>query len=173
MVNLNEYLYKKMDILFLALNAPFNSNKNKHWFSNNLSFWNVLYKAGLIAERINDKFSADEIVFGGQSINYKNLIYGVTDLNRKDVQTDSNNVKVHSNDVKRILDILDENKVGILCIVHSKVFNMFRKVNLINLNTKYGHVGNYQKTKIFNVPFHNASIPNKHNYYGILKKEFY
>lgn len=37
MVNLKEYIYPEMDILFLALNAPLVSNANAHWFSRNLS----------------------------------------------------------------------------------------------------------------------------------------
>ena len=83
-----------MDILFLALNAPVNSNNNKHWFSNNLSFWNVLFKSDLITQPVYDKMSADELVFGSQVINYKNAIFGVTDLNRRDVQTDSKDIRV-------------------------------------------------------------------------------
>ena len=51
-VKLKEYIHPKMDILFLALNAPETSNKNEHWFSGSLSFWNVLFNAGLITQHL-------------------------------------------------------------------------------------------------------------------------
>ena len=51
-VNLKEYIHDEMDLLFVALNAPAVSNANQHWFSGNLSFWNVLYEAGIITKSI-------------------------------------------------------------------------------------------------------------------------
>ena len=51
-VNLQEYIHPKMDILFVALNAPEISNSNAHWFSGTLNFWNILFDSGLIVERI-------------------------------------------------------------------------------------------------------------------------
>jgi hypothetical protein len=172
-VNLYEYLFPQMEILFLALNAPDKSNKNKHWFSNNLSFWNVLLDSGLITERISNPLEGDVKVFGGQHINYKNWVYGVTDLNRTDVETNSQKVKVGSIDVERILNILDNSKVNKLCIVHSKVAEAFEKYGLISIKSGksingYGLVGNYKHTEIYEVPFHNASIPNKAEIYAFL-----
>jgi hypothetical protein len=51
-VNLREYIHPKMDILFVALNAPEISNSNAHWFSRNLNFWDILFEAGLTTRRI-------------------------------------------------------------------------------------------------------------------------
>jgi len=168
-VNLKEYLYPEMDILFVALNAPDVSNKNEHWFSYNLSFWNVLYKSGLITEPIFDKIKGDEKVFGSNAINFQNQIFGVTDLNRGIVQTDSSNIKTTTAQVKRILKIIDKHKVHKLCLMHSKVAIQFEKEWLI-VRGEYGKVGKYKDVPIYEVPFHNASKKDKHKYYNLLIK---
>lgn len=165
-VNLVDYIHPKMDILFLALNAPENSNNNAHWFTNNLSFWNLLFKAGLITEEITNKLEGDEKVFGDSKINFNNWIYGVTDLDKQTVETNSTMVRTTSEQVNRIKKILETNDVNKLCIMHSKVASAFLSEKLIS--NGYGFVGIYQKTKIYNVPFHNASIADKHKYYSLL-----
>ncbi len=172
-VSLNEYIHQEMDILYLALNAPERSNRNESWFSGSKSFWNLLYRAGLITEHINKPIGADEIVFGCQTINYNNAIYGVTDLNRRDVETDSSKVKLINSDIERVINILNTTKTKVLCLLHSKVSSDLEKKNLINKNPPYGKVGNYNKTVIYKMPFHNASIPDKHIYYRQLLKEFH
>lgn len=162
-----------MDLLFVALNAPENSNANAHWFSNNLSFWNLLYRSGIIMKPIKNKLKGDITVFGDNSINYKNWNIGVTDLNRKDVETNSSNVKVTASDVERILSILDNNKVSRVCLMHKKVGEAFRTYspNFISSQNKYGEIGEYKNTSIFEVPFHSGnSIPNKEKYYSLLIK---
>ena len=172
-VNLIEYIHPQMDILFLALNAPQKSNTNQHWFSGSLSFWNVLYRAGLITEAIYNPLAGDETVFKNNQINFKKWIYGVTDLNREVVQTDSTAVRTNFIQVKRILVILDSNIVKKLCLLHSKVASQFVQNRLISRGSGeldgYGVVGKYKDTVIYKVPFHNASIPDKHKYYALLK----
>jgi hypothetical protein len=169
-VNLIEYIHPKMDILFVALNAPVNSNKNAHWFSNNLSFWNLLYRSGIITQTINNKLEGDVKVFGGNKINFKNRSIGVTDLNRKIVQTDSKYVEVKPSDVNRIIQILKTNQVSKLCLMHSNVGNAFRDyASEIKFNkNRYGKIGQLNNTEIYEVPFHNASIPNKESFYNLL-----
>lgn len=171
MVNLTEYIHPEMDILFLALNAPEKSNANKHWFSGNLSFWNLLFRSELISKQIYDPLIGDEIVFGSNEINYMHWIYGVTDLNRRDVETDSSNVDVFKQDVLRIINILNIHNVKRLCLMHSKVSKAFRNLNSnIKFNSnRYGLVGKYDDIQIFEVPFHNASVSNKEIYYKMLK----
>lgn len=115
-VNLVEYIYPKMDILFVALNAPEKSNKNKHWFSGNLSFWNLLFKSGLITEQITKPACGDIKVFGSTGINFRHQFYGVTDLHNQLVQTNSSKVKTTDEQVKRILSILDKNEVNKVCL---------------------------------------------------------
>lgn len=173
-VNLKEYIYPEMDILFVALNAPEQSNNNRHWFSNNLSFWNLLYGSKLISSPINDPLRGDEMVFGSNSINYKNKVYGVTDLNNKLVQTDSNRVKTTSEQVKRIVEILNNNRVWKVCLLHNKVAKQFERCNLVKRNTGklngYGIIGKYYGIPIYEVPFHTAPIGNKAEYYKLLRR---
>ena len=172
-VNLKEYIYKEMDIFFVALNAPAKSNSNKHWFSGSRSFWNLLFRSGLIKEQISNPLIGDVKVFKAQSINYNNWVYGITDLNRETVETYSSSVKTDKVQVARIVSILDKCKVKKLCLIHSKVAEEFELQGYITRNFKarknaYGKVGNYKVTEIFEVPFHNASIPHKEIYYNQL-----
>lgn len=169
-LNLVEYIHPKMDILFVALNAPEVSNNNKHWFSRNFSFWNLLFSAGLITQQILDAKEGDISVFGSNSINYHRWIFGVTDLNRDMVQTNSNNVITNTGQVLRILDIIKTKKVKKLCLMHSKVAKEFQNNELIDRSKGYGIVGKICDTIVYEVPFHNASIPNKQKYYALLKE---
>lgn len=170
MVNLKEYIYKEMDILFLALNAPVTSNANAHWFSRNLSFWNLLFNSGLITKQINDPLKGDEIVFGSSKINYNQWIYGVTDLNNELVETNSQDVSIETKHLDRILKILERNHVKKLCLIHSKVGECIRNSDklLDVLNNRYGYIGKIGETLVYEVPFHNASIGNKEQYYQLL-----
>ena len=159
-----------MELLFVALNAPVNSNNNAHWFSNNLSFWNLLFRTGIIEAPIYNKLEGDLKVFGDNSINHKNWNIGVTDLNRRDVETNSNKVVVLPSDVRRILDIIKSNKIKKVCLIHSYVGRAFRdyadeiKFN----NNRYGKIGELRNTQIFEVPFHSAMVNNKEQYYKLL-----
>lgn len=169
-VNLSEYIHPKMDILFVALNAPENSNRNAHWFTNNLSFWNLLLRSGIITQPILNKLEGDVKVFGSNKINYKNQIIGVTDLNRRTVETDSKNVEVRPSDVRRIMEILKKHQVSRLCLMHSNVGAAFREfASEIKFNkNRYGKIGHWNNTEVFEVPFHNASITDKEKYYSML-----
>lgn len=164
-INLKEILHANMDILFVALNPPVNSNNNGHYFSNNLSFWNLLLKSGLITTAVRSKLTGDEEVFRRNSINYKNAIYGITDLVHDVVETNSNKVKVNKSRVARILEILNTHKVKTICLMHGSVGNAFQDAGLIIRNPDYGLVGEYKGTAIYEVPFHNASIGGREQYY--------
>lgn len=160
-VQLNEYLHPEMDILFVALNAPDKSNKNAHWFSGNLSFWNVLFNAGIITQPIKDVLEGDIKVFGSTEINFNNLQFGVVDLVQDIVQTDSSKIKTKDEHVQRILSIVDKHPTKKLCLMHSKVGKQFQKSgiikrNIISRNNSYGLVGIYNETEIYEVPFHNV-----------------
>jgi G:T/U-mismatch repair DNA glycosylase len=164
-INLNEILHPKMDILFVALNPPKNSNSNGKYFSNNLSFWNVLYNSGLIIHPIYDKLKGEELVFHNNKINFQKAIYGITDLVHNVVETNSNKVKVRQHQVERILKITEKHEIRKLCLMHSKVTKAFEKAGIINSSTGYGLDGKYKNTSIYKVPFHNASIENKEQFY--------
>lgn len=167
-LNLKEILHPKIDILFVALNPPKKSNNNGKYFSNNLSFWNVLYNSGLITHPINDKLKGEELVFRKNDINFKNAIYGITDLVEDVIETNSNKVKVNAKRVDRILNLTSNHNVKKLCLMHSKVTSAFLKANIIEQKTYYGLIGQYNNIPIFNMPFHNASIKNKELYYKLL-----
>lgn len=166
-VHLKEFIYPKMELLFVALNAPENSNNNAHWFSYNLSFWNLLHRTGIITQPIFNKLDGDVEVFGNNSINYNNWTIGVTDLNRRDVETNSKNVEVRPSDVTRILNIIKANKVNRVCLMHSQVGKAFREfASGARFNTnRYGKIGVFNNTDIYEVPFHNASVKNKEQFY--------
>ena len=170
MVNLQEYIYPEMDVLFLALNAPEVSNANAHWFSRNLSFWNVLYSSGLITQEIIIPTAGDIKVFKNNDINYKKWIYGVTDLNNEIVETNSNKVTIEQKHIQRIIEILKNNKVNKLCLLHSAVGSAIRDAKILQKrsNNRYGFIGYLNETAVYEVPFHNAPIANKDQYYRTL-----
>lgn len=168
-VNLKEYIHPQMDLLFVALNAPVNSNNNGHWFTNNMSFWNLLYRVGIITKPIKNLLEGDEKVFGDTSINHNNWSIGVTDLIGTIVETDSSKVEPNNEDVKRILEILNNHQVKKLCLMHNQVGEAFRVYSGIPFNqNRYGQIGTYKSTEIYEVPFHNASVFNKDSYYALL-----
>jgi G:T/U-mismatch repair DNA glycosylase len=168
-VRLQEILHPKIDILFVALNPPDKSNKNGHYFSSSWSFWNLLLKSGLIIQSVKSPLSGDDEVFRENAINYKNLIYGITDLCYDIVQTQSSKVFVNEKRVQRILSLLQNHKVKNLCLMHSKVGKAFEIILTINRNQKYGLIGRINDTNVFEMPFHNASIKDKESYYKKLK----
>jgi len=167
-INLNEILHPKMDLLFVALNPPVNSNNNGHYFSNNLSFWNLLLNSRLITQPVKSKITGDDEVFRRNSINYNNAVYGITDLVHDLIETNSNKVQVEKSRVNRILNLLDTHDVKTMCLMHSKVANAFQDSGLIRRMPNYGMVGKYKSTIIYEVPFHNAPIGNKEKYYELL-----
>lgn len=153
-VNLIEFIYPKMDLLFVALNAPEFSNANTHWFSYNLSFWNLLNRAGIITQSIHDPLKGDLTVFGDIKINYTNWLIGVTDLNREVVSTQSSLVVTHKGQVERILSIAENNSVKKIYLMHSKVAEEFELNGIISRNNKkvtneFGMVGKYIKQQPF------------------------
>jgi G:T/U-mismatch repair DNA glycosylase len=164
-VNLQEILHPKMDILFVALNPPETSNMNGHYFSRNMSFWNLLFNAGLITQKVLLPISGDTEVFLNNKINYKKSVFGITDLVHDKVETKSRKVKPTRSNIERILSILKSKKVKILCLVHAEVGKAFEFVPTLNRDKKYGQIGKIDSTIVFEMPFHNASIAHKHLYY--------
>lgn len=57
-----KFLRDNLDVLFIALNPPLQSNNNGHYFSGRRSsFFKQLYLSGLIVENI-DKSIADDLI---------------------------------------------------------------------------------------------------------------
>lgn len=133
------YLKEDLDLLFIALNPPKQSNNNGHYFSGKSStFFKQLAESGLITGHI-DKLIADEIVFGDTRNNYRNKRFGVIDLIPTLEETNSNKVKVSSEDVRLLLWRLRKFKPKNVCIIHSEVMRQFTKETGIKLI--YGYNG--------------------------------
>jgi len=161
-INLIEILHPKMEILFVALNLPEKSNSNGHFFSGSLSFWNLLFDSGLITNRVKSPLTGDDEVFRSNSINFKKAVFGITDLCHDIVETNSSRVKISSERVQRIVQLVGKHEVKNICLIHGKVGTAFKSLPSLDRSRKYGLIGKLDKTNIFEMPFHCASIPQKH-----------
>ena len=124
---LNPFIRKNLDVLFVALNPPYQSNNNEHYFSGKQSrFFHLLFLSGLITTNI-DKSQADEKVFGDNFYNYKKSNFGVTDLIQHIVETNSSKVKAKREDVFSLCESIIENSPRFVCIIHSGVKKAFEK----------------------------------------------
>ncbi|MFX4263148.1 uracil-DNA glycosylase family protein [Pelotomaculum propionicicum] len=127
------YLREGLDILFIALNPPRQSNANGHYFSGrNSRFFKQLFKSGLITENLN-KLVADDLVFGGTKFNYKNKLFGVIDLKPRTEETNSNKVRVMREEVILMIDRIRRYRPRRVCIIHSEVRKQFGKMTGITL----------------------------------------
>jgi hypothetical protein len=132
----------------------------------------LIYNSELIIKPVKNKLTGDVEVFRHNTLNFKNAVFGITDLVHDVVETNSNKVKIEKTRIDRILKMLDANSVKVLCLMHSSVSNSFQEAGLIRRKPNYGLVGKYKNTLIYEVPFHNASIPGKEQYYRKLKESF-
>lgn len=131
------FLRDNLDVLFIALNPPVQSNNNGHYFSGKQSsFFNQLYLSGLITEDL-DKTIADDLVFGDTIYNYKNKQFGVIDLISRLEETNSINVKTRTEDVELMIERINKYKPKNVCIIHSKVMKQFEKITGIELKIGY------------------------------------
>jgi hypothetical protein len=161
-INLTEILHSRMNILFVALNPPEKSNSNGHYFSGSLSFWNLLFNSGLITNRVKSPLTGDDEVFRNNIINFKSAVFGITDLCHDILETKSSKVKVSSERVERIVQLVSKSDVKNLCLIHGKVGRAFKYLPSLDRSSKYGLIGKLDKINVFEMPFHNASIPKKH-----------
>jgi len=120
-VNLRPFLRPGLDVLFVALNAPAQSNANHHWFSGKQSrFYDLLYGGGLLVRQV-PKNDGDEIVFGSNDANYRGAQYGVVDLVDDVVETQSSTVKASRDHVNGLIKKIRDNEPRFVCVIHSKV----------------------------------------------------
>lgn len=127
-VNLKPFIRDNMDVLFVGLNLSDISNNNKHYFSVYDSFWNQLYRSGLINSEV-DKMDADIKVFGSNKINKHSWNYGIMDLKPNIADRHSNNIKLFKEDYDYLTDILLKYKPKVACIIHNKVIKSIKKYN--------------------------------------------
>jgi uncharacterized protein (DUF433 family)/G:T/U-mismatch repair DNA glycosylase len=118
---LRPYLRSQLDVLFVALNPPTESNHNGHWFSGSKArFFELLFQCGLITKNL-DKLAADEVVFGLVSFNFKGCSYGVVDLVPEIVQSDSGQVQPSRQHVELLLTNIRRFRPRFVCVIHHKV----------------------------------------------------
>ena len=128
------YLRTGLDLLFIALNPPVQSNMNGHYFSGKGStFFKQLYESRLIRENI-DRENADELVFGGTKYNYKNWNFGVIDLLPRIEETDSTKIRVKKEHVDLLFSRIVTYKPKYVCIIHSKVMKAIKEYAGIDLS---------------------------------------
>lgn len=140
-VNLRSFLQSNLDVLFVGLNPPEQSNANGHYFSGKGSrFFDLLQKSGLITKAVS-KANADEIVFGSTSVNYKNKSFGVIDLADNTVQTYSGKVEPNKKHVDALLQQILELEPRFTCIIHYKVRNAIKKHVRLSSPLTYGICG--------------------------------
>lgn len=136
--NLNPYLLPNLDVLFVALNPPVQSNATGHYFSgSNSRFFHLLYRSGLITEDV-PKSTADEMVFGSTVVNYRGSAFGIVDLVGDLVETDSRKVKPTSEHVDRLLTAIRANEPRFVCVIHSKVKKALNGSSLLIRPLEYG-----------------------------------
>src|SRR4051812_6353467 len=117
-INLHPILRDELDVLFVALNAPEESNENGRHFSGKRSrFFELLFKGGLITERI-EKTSGDEIVFRDTRINYEHSSFGIVDIVDDVVETSSKRVKVTRGHVEGLLKCIRDCRPRFVCVIH-------------------------------------------------------
>lgn len=119
--NLKPFLRPGLDVLFIALNPPQQSNANGHYFSGRSSrFFKLLYLSGLITIAIPQS-EADVIVFGTNQMNYHGCAFGVVDLVDDHVETNSTLVRHTQTHADVLLDRIVALKPRSACVIHSGV----------------------------------------------------
>jgi len=125
--NLKPFIREKLDVLFIALNPPKQSNSNGHYFSGKTSrFFYLLHNSGLITQAV-DKSIADDEIFGNNTLNFKNSNFGVIDIVPNIVETKSSKVKVTIEHIDSLVEIIKKYKPKIVCIIHSKVLKAINR----------------------------------------------
>ena len=119
--NLQPFLRPNLDVLFVALNPPIESNVNGHYFSGrNSRFFDLLYLSGLTTKNL-PKSEADEAIFGATTFNHKGCEFGVVDLAEDVVQTNSGKVRPTREHVNLLFARFRRFDPRFVCVIHSKV----------------------------------------------------
>ena len=138
---LKPFLRYPLDVLFVALNPPQQSNSNGHYFSGKGSrFFKLLAESELITREI-PRTRADEIVFGTTEVNYAGSSYGVVDLVNDLVETSSARVRVTPSHIKSLISRIVEVRPRFACVIHSKVRDGLRQYGALHRPLDYGWCG--------------------------------
>ena len=140
-VKLRPFLRPRLDVLFVALNPPVQSNSNGHYFSGTGSrFFKLLFESGLITKEV-PKSNADEVIFGSTVANYGGKEFGVVDLVGEVVETESGRVRPTRHHVETLLEHIYELHPRFICIIHSKVRVALEKHATLSVPLTYGVCG--------------------------------
>lgn len=140
-VLLKPFVRPGLDVLFLALNPPLQSNTNGHYFSGDKSrFYDLLFKSGLIIKAMQ-KSRADEIVFGSTSVNYNRSTFGVIDLIDDLVQTQSGKVRVSREHAQQAIAHIRHLAPRFVCVIHAKVRDALNRYAGFTRDLDYGVCG--------------------------------
>ena len=158
-----------LDVLFVGLNPATASAERQHYFSTTVHFWNRLYDSGLITRALgcrNLDGYADELVFGQTTCNAHNWSYGITDLVRTVVETNSRNVKPMPEDCKAFCDNIRTIRPRAVVLMGGKVYDSFIRYCRLSrkVSKEYGNKGRLMAgcgTTFFYVPFPTSSRLNK------------
>ena len=135
------FLRPPLEVLFIALNPPQQSNSTGHYFSGKTSgFFKLLAASGLITREI-PQARADGMVFGSTEINYLGSSFGVVDLVDDLVETNSTSVRVTSDHVTRLIGRILEVRPRFACVIHSKVRDGLNRHGGLRHPLTYGWCG--------------------------------
>jgi hypothetical protein len=140
-IKLRPFLRRPLDVLFIALNPPQQSNLNGHYFSGKRSRLFKLLAASRLITREIPRACADEIVFGSTEINYARSSFGVVDLVDDLVETNSTRVRVTPAHVARLINRVREIHPRFACVIHSKVRDGLMRHGKLRSPLKYGWCG--------------------------------
>lgn len=157
----NNFMRPNLDVLFVGLNPATASAERQHYFSTTAHFWNRLYDSGLITRALrcrNFDGYADDLVFGQTTYNAHNWSYGITDLMRTVVETNSQKVKPTTEDCKAFCDSIRIFKPRVVVLMGGKVYDSIIKYCRLSrqVSNEYGNIGRLLAgcdTTFFYVPF--------------------
>jgi hypothetical protein len=121
---LRPFVRLNLDVPFLALNPPQQSNDNGHYFSGDVP-----------------KSYGDEVVFGSTSVNYKQSAFGVIDLLAELVETHSGKVRPSQGHVEQVVANIRRLEPRFVCVIHSKVRDALNRHAGFTRELDYGICG--------------------------------
>jgi len=138
---LRPFVRSGLDILFLALNPPVQSNARGHYFSGDQSrFYDLLLRSGLVLDAVS-KSRADEVVFGTTSVNYNQSAFGVIDLVGDLVETYSGKVRTSRSHVDQVITNIQQFAPRFVCVIHSRVRDALNQHAGFARDLNYGMCG--------------------------------
>lgn len=159
------FIRHNLHILFVGLNPAKESSDNGHYFSVRSNFWDQLYEAGLISEKVG-KDEADDIVFGSDDINFRGWTYGITDLMTDIAESDSGEVEPNVSHCERLMKEIKKFEPNVVILFHNKLQRIFLPyLGETYISANIGQIGKIMDncpTMFFSIAFpHGNNISTK------------